>query len=171
MTSYREWRYSFTILDPGAMPHIMHRMLRNVVWYITAHIKKGNAIHVTCRESSKVVRRQGFPSFLGKRLTDGGEVVGFTPRPHFTPPGRFVILIPVRGGVEPVVIVRLKLLGDWKIQWFHRESNPWPSGLPQPTTCSTRHVLLRNYIFYPCSSQCVCRRKWGFINLCFNVAI
>jgi hypothetical protein len=34
---------------------------------------------------------------LDSRLTDGGKVVSLTCQPHFTPPGRFLVLISVRG--------------------------------------------------------------------------
>jgi hypothetical protein len=37
------------------------------------------------------------PQYLDKRLTDGGKVVSLTRRPRFTPPGRFLVLISVRG--------------------------------------------------------------------------
>jgi hypothetical protein len=49
------------------------------------------------------------PHFLENRLTDGGEVVSLTRRPLFTP-GRFLVLISVRGSADPRAIVRLEVL-------------------------------------------------------------
>jgi hypothetical protein len=50
------------------------------------------------------------PKFSDIRLTDGGKVINPTRRP-FLSPGRFVVLISVRGVVDPMVIVRLDILG------------------------------------------------------------
>jgi hypothetical protein len=48
------------------------------------------------------------PHFLDNWLSDGGEVVSLTSRPPFTPPGRFLILISVRGLVDPRATVQLE---------------------------------------------------------------
>jgi hypothetical protein len=54
------------------------------------------------------------------------------------PLGSFLILISVRGLVDPSAIVRLEKLSRFEnIQLPHRESNPRPSAcsiVPQPTT-------------------------------------
>jgi hypothetical protein len=47
-----------------------------------------------------------FPHFLENRLTDSGKVVRPTRRPPFTLPGRFLVLISVRGWVDPRSIER-----------------------------------------------------------------
>jgi hypothetical protein len=61
------------------------------------------------------------PTFsLDNGLTDGGEVVSPTRRSLFTP-SKFLVLISVRGLVDPRVIVRL-------------EDLPACSIVPQPTT-------------------------------------
>jgi hypothetical protein len=55
------------------------------------------------------------PTFsLENRFTDGGEFVSLTRRQHFPPPGRFLVLISVRGWVDPRAIVRLEGLGKLK---------------------------------------------------------
>jgi hypothetical protein len=53
------------------------------------------------------------PTFSDIRLIDGGKVVSPTRRLLFTP-GRFQVLISVRGLVDPRAIVRLEGLGKLK---------------------------------------------------------
>jgi hypothetical protein len=60
-----------------------------------------------------VVIRRGSHISLDNRLTDDGKVVSL-PRWLPLPPGRFPVLISVRGWVEPRAIVRLEGLGNRK---------------------------------------------------------
>jgi hypothetical protein len=84
--------------------------------------KKQNNITV-CNQSSKgnrPWRPMGLwdisaPTFsLDSQLTDGGKVVSLTRQLPLTPPGRFLLLISVRGWVNPRAIVWLEGLGKLK---------------------------------------------------------
>jgi hypothetical protein len=74
---------------------------------------KGKAIRVTGRGGPWGCEKSRLPYSLANRLTDGGEV-SLTRRPPFTPHGRFLVLISVRGWVDPRAIVRLEGIGQFK---------------------------------------------------------
>jgi hypothetical protein len=54
------------------------------------HFKNIKSILVTGRGGCETSR---LPHFIESRLRDGGDVVSLTSRPHFSPPGRFLVLI------------------------------------------------------------------------------
>jgi hypothetical protein len=102
---------------------------------------KGNALHVTGRGSSHNCDTSRFPHFLYNRLTDGIDIVRHTLRAPLTPPpppGRFLVLISVRGCVDPTAIVRLEVLGQFEKNNDLVGNRPCDlppcSILPQPTT-------------------------------------
>jgi hypothetical protein len=99
----------------------------------------GKAIPVTGHEDRQSCETSRLPHFLDNRLTDGGEVVSLTRRPPFTPPGRFLVLISVRGWVDPRAIVRLEGLGQLK--------NPMTSSGIEPAAfriCSIVQMIYEN---------------------------
>jgi hypothetical protein len=57
---------------------------------------KSKAIPVTGRGAPLGYETSRLPHFLDNRITDGGEVVSLT-RHCALPPGRFLVLISVRG--------------------------------------------------------------------------
>ena len=81
-----------------------------------------------------------FPRGWGAQISrhsahEGGKVVSPTHQPPLPRPGKFLVLISVRGWVNPRAIVRPEGLCEWRIPMTPGESNPRPSGaVPQPTT-------------------------------------
>jgi hypothetical protein len=104
---------------------------------VTAGKGKGKDIPVRVRGGPLDCKRLRLPHSLDKRLTDGGKVVSPTRRPHFTPFLflRFLVLISVRGCVDPRAIVRPEGLG--KLEKIHLMGTrfrdlPACSIVPQP---------------------------------------
>jgi hypothetical protein len=58
---------------------------------------KGKAVPLTGREDRKGCETSRLPHLLDNRLIDGGKVVSLTRWPPFYPPGKFLVLISVRG--------------------------------------------------------------------------
>jgi hypothetical protein len=78
------------------------------MWTSVSRTGKGKAIPVSGHEGPQGCETSRLSHFLDNRLTDGGEVVSPLP------PGRFLVLIYVRGRVDPRVIARLEGLGQLK---------------------------------------------------------
>jgi hypothetical protein len=95
------------------------------------HPLKGKATPVTGRGGPYGCETSRLPHFLDIWLTDEGEVI-FTRWPPLSP-GICLVLINVRGCVDPGVIVWLKGLGQLK--------NPVTSGI-EPATSTPHYTLI-----------------------------
>jgi hypothetical protein len=92
------------------------------------HKRKRKANPVTASEGPTGCETSRLPHFLGSLHTTVRLSALRAGRP--LTPGKFLVLISVRGWVDSRAIVRLGGLGQLKkIQWPHRESHPRPSGL------------------------------------------
>jgi hypothetical protein len=115
---------SITFLQPRVQHYVLQNVLKvihfkivkvhhyifRIIW--SKHVAiKGKPIPVTGREGPLGCEMSRLPYILDNRLTEGNEVVSLTRRPPFTPTGRFLALISVRGSVDPSAIERLELLG------------------------------------------------------------
>jgi hypothetical protein len=90
------------------------KFFHHIFIYCKKGKRKGKAIHVTGCGGPYGCETSRLPHLLDNRLTDGGDVVSLTRRPPFTSPGRFLVLIFVRGWVDPRAILRLEGLGQLK---------------------------------------------------------
>jgi hypothetical protein len=93
-----------------------------------SHYRPGQALRVTASWGSQISRQSEL---------EGGKVVSPKHRPLLPPPPLkkiFLVLISVRGWVDPRAIVRLKGLCQWKIPIRNRTPyHPVCSAVPQPT--------------------------------------
>jgi hypothetical protein len=76
---------------------------------------KGKPLPVTDRRGPQGCETSILPDFLDIQLTDCGKVLSVTRRPSLTR-GRLLILIFVRGRLDPRDIVQLEELGQLKNQ-------------------------------------------------------
>jgi hypothetical protein len=98
-------------------PKGLHGLYRDNFNFTLLLLKlKGKAIPVTVPWRSIGLWDVEVPTFsLDNWLTDGGKVVSLTRLPPLTPSGKFLLLISVRGWVDPRAIVRLEGLLKLKI--------------------------------------------------------
>jgi hypothetical protein len=116
-------RLKARIVEPGETAVANQRFGKHIP-VVMNYVKR--AMPVTGSEGSQGWETSRLPLFLDNRLTDGGEVVSLTRWPPFTPSGRFLILISVRGWVDPRVVVQLEGLSQLR--------NPVASWGIEPTT-------------------------------------
>jgi hypothetical protein len=146
-----EWWYDVWFL----MMMAKEVKMSNIDLFYGTDICKGKAITVTGRGGPKDCEASRLPRSSRQAATDGGEVVILTRLPPCNPPppGRFLVLISVRGWVDPRPIGRLEGLGQLnksdelignRIRDLPACSTvPRPTTLPCNLTVQTYLVLLR----------------------------
>ena len=89
---------------------------------------KGKAVPLQAWSGPEICRKLRFPDYM-TMAQDGGKVVSLTHRP-LLPQKILLVLISVRGWVDPTAIVRSEgFYVNEKFQWHHLESNQQPSDL------------------------------------------
>ena len=92
----------------------------------------GKSVPLQAWTGPEVSRKLRFPDYMTK-AQDDGKVVSLTHRP-FLPPGITLVLIPVRGWVDPRAIARSEGLCQWEIPMT-------PSGIERATFRSVAQYL------------------------------
>jgi hypothetical protein len=95
-----------------------------------------------------------FPHFLDNWVTDGFKVVSLVHWPPFTPPGRFLVLISVRGWIDPRAIVWVEI---------SQLKNPVTSSVIEPATFQLVIQCLNQlcYCMHPICIPCQILLGWS----------
>jgi hypothetical protein len=101
-----------------------------LLYYITYHTI---SYHMTKQSHYRPWEAPRFPGGWGSQILrqsahEASKVVSPTHRPPL-PPGNILVLISVRGWVDPRAIVDRKDYVNENIQWHDRDSKPRPTGL------------------------------------------
>ena len=121
----------------------------------TGSYKKGKAVPLQACSGPEVSTKLRFPDFM-TTAQDGGKIVSLTHRPPLPPQEIFLVLISVRGWVDPTAIVRLEGLcqmknshdniGNRTRELLAYSAMPQPTAPPRISVKSGRKVLLSNIV-------------------------
>jgi hypothetical protein len=96
---------------------------RNVCLQQSNNYCKGKAVPLQACSGPQGSRKLRFPDYM-TTAQDGGKVVSLTHRPPLPPQKMLLVLISVRGWVDPRAIARSEGLCQWKIPMTPSEIEP-----------------------------------------------